>query len=218
MKQVGSFSSTCPARSTQILQLSVGSRRSDAGTEGAGLRGMREWIDELENRTKQFAIEVIKLCAGLEDVRGMRQLSWQLADSAGSVASNHRAMRRGRSDREFAAKLQTVNEEIDESVMWLEIADAVLTTPNSQVRQLLQEGVELRSIFATARKTTRERQNRSPSRRRTRRGKGRHLPAPMPTCSRGGRLSVALPQCPIAPMPHCRDHLPPLTSRNAPVV
>jgi hypothetical protein len=35
-------------------------------------------------------------------------------------------MRRARSDREFAAKLQVVNEEIDEAQLWLEIADAVI--------------------------------------------------------------------------------------------
>ena len=65
--------------------------------------------------------------------------------------------RRARSDREFAAKLQIVNEEIDESVLWLEIADAVLADPDAQVRRLEQEGIELRSIFAKARKTTRKR-------------------------------------------------------------
>ena len=91
-------------------------------------------LDRLEERTKQFAIAVIRLCAELEGARGVRQLAWQLSDSAGSVAANHRAMRRARSTREFAAKLQIVNEEVDEAALWLAIARAVCTPapPNSE--------------------------------------------------------------------------------------
>jgi hypothetical protein len=42
---------------------------------------MRDGIEQLEERSKQFAVAVIKLCGRLEDVRELRQLSWQLADS-----------------------------------------------------------------------------------------------------------------------------------------
>jgi four helix bundle protein len=101
--------------------------------------------------------------------RGLRHVAWQLADAAGSVASNHRAMRRSRSEREFAAKLQIVNEEVDESALWLEIALAVLerigqgpaaSSANSSVSRddvstILREARELRSIFAKARATLR---------------------------------------------------------------
>ena len=59
--------------------------------------------DQLENRTRQFAIDVIHLCVELEGIRGLRRVADQLVDAAGSVASNHRAMRRARSGREFAA-------------------------------------------------------------------------------------------------------------------
>jgi four helix bundle protein len=82
-------------------------------------------LDALEDRTKQFAIRAIKVATILEGRPGLRHVSWQLAKAAGSVAANHRAVRRSRSDAEFAAKLQIVNEEIDESVLWLEIADAI---------------------------------------------------------------------------------------------
>jgi four helix bundle protein len=134
---------------------------------------VREGLDHLEDRTKQFAIEVVWICARLQDVRGLRQTAWQLADSSGSVASNHRAMRRARSNKEFAAKLQTVNEEADESVLWLEIARAVLNRlaaiPGASPAQLpvtskelddaLREASELRAIFASARRTFRERRS-----------------------------------------------------------
>jgi four helix bundle protein len=117
---------------------------------------VRPGLDQLEQRTQQFTIDVLKLCTALEQVPGMRQLTWQLADCAGSVGANHRAMRRARSRREFAAKLQIVNEGIDESVFWLEVAQAVdPTVARPKVAAALAEGLQLRSIFAKARATTR---------------------------------------------------------------
>jgi len=84
-------------------------------------------------------------------------VTWQLIDAAGSVGANHRAMRRARSSREFSAKLQIVNEEVDETVFWLEICQAVHPASASAIASALQEGIELRSIFAKARATMRQR-------------------------------------------------------------
>jgi four helix bundle protein len=127
---------------------------------------MRSGLDRLENRTKEFVVDVIKLCVTLEQVPGLRQLTWQLNDAAGSVGANHRAMRRARSRREFAAKLQIVNEEIDESSFWLEVAQAVYPNmANAELSAVLAEALELRSIFAKARATTRQHSNEPGDRR-----------------------------------------------------
>ena len=64
-------------------------------------------------------------------------------------------------------KLQIVNEEIDESVLWLEIADAVLPNRDADVNRVLREGVELKSIFATARKTTRDRKTKGRTKKKS---------------------------------------------------
>src|ERR1051326_5533070 len=69
------------------------------GTTVAISRCMREWIDELERRTGQFAVDVIHLANRLRRVPGLQSACSQMIDSSGSVASNHLAMRRGRSDR-----------------------------------------------------------------------------------------------------------------------
>ena len=113
-------------------------------------------LDALEHRTKQFTIDVVRLCNLLEGLPGVRQLTWQLVASAGSVGSNHRAMRRARSTREFAAKLQIVNEEIDESVFWLQVISAVHPlAAQERMKVISGEAVELRNIFARARGTLR---------------------------------------------------------------
>ncbi len=114
------------------------------------------------------------MCADLEARRGLRHVAWQLADAAGSVAANHRAMRRARSDREFAAKLQIVDEEVDESVLWFEIAIGVVdrlvagcespgrpSVDRGALLAGLREATELRAIFASAKRRLRRRIERS---------------------------------------------------------
>jgi four helix bundle protein len=114
---------------------------------------MRRDLDLLEARTKQFTVDAITLSIDIEVLPGLRQLAWQFNDAAGSVGSNHGAMRRARSDNEFAAKLQIVNEEIDESVFWLEVAEAIYPGRLKDLPPLLKEAIELRSLFAAARST-----------------------------------------------------------------
>jgi four helix bundle protein len=114
-----------------------------------------EDLDRLQDRTKQFTVSVIRFCEQFEDVRLLRRVIEQLTGAAGSVGSNHRAMRRARSRREFAAKLCIVVEESDESVFWLEVIEAIRPAA-AGVTPLLTEAREIRAIFAKARATVRE--------------------------------------------------------------
>ena len=107
-----------------------------SGTLVAFPEGMREFIEKLEGRTRKFAIDCIPYCADLEREPGLRNAGFQLSKASGSVAANHRAMRRSRSNREFAAKLQIVCEEADESVLWLEVAEAAVTLTHFPIHPL----------------------------------------------------------------------------------
>jgi four helix bundle protein len=115
---------------------------------------VRGWIEDLENRTKRFAMRAIGLCENLPRTPGMFEVSRQLAAAAGSVAANHRAARRARSTRELAAKLQIVSEEVDEAVLWLEILDGGHPEHQEVVSALLAEAKELRAIFGRSLATT----------------------------------------------------------------
>jgi len=64
--------------------------------------GMRDWRDALEDRTQAFADAAIDASLRLAALPGLRQAADQLNAAATSVGANHRAMRRARSDREFA--------------------------------------------------------------------------------------------------------------------
>jgi len=87
---------------------------------------------ELQERTKKFALRVLKLIERLPNTIGGRVLANQLARSATSVSANYRAACRGRSPAEFSSKLGTVAEEADESVHWLELIRDGSTSSRNQ--------------------------------------------------------------------------------------
>ena len=76
-----------------------------------------------------------------------------LIRSGMSVGSNYRAACRGRSKREFIAKLGTVEEEADESAYWLELISEGQLLKNEQVESLLQEAAESAKIMASSQMT-----------------------------------------------------------------
>ena len=108
---------------------------------------------DLIERTKQFALRVIKLVGKLPRTIEDRAIASQLMRSGTSVAANYRAARRARSKPEFIAKLGTVEEEVDESAFWFElIIDAGLMS-DSKIRPLLNEASEIVAIMASSKKT-----------------------------------------------------------------
>ncbi len=76
--------------------------------------------EELRERTKRFAIAVVRLFRSLPRTDEARVIGRQLLRSATSVAANYRAVCRARSKAEFIAKVGVVVEEADETVFWLE--------------------------------------------------------------------------------------------------
>jgi len=69
---------------------------------------------DLQDRTKAFALRVLKLTEGLPKTVSGRTIANQIARSATSVAANYRAACRGKSKADFISKLGTVEEEADE--------------------------------------------------------------------------------------------------------
>jgi len=110
---------------------------------------------ELRNRTKQFALRVLKLCDSLPKTEAARAISRQLLRSGTSVAANYRATSRARSRAEFVAKMGVVGEEADESVFWLELLVESGMIAKARLNDLVAEANELVSIFVASQKTAR---------------------------------------------------------------
>ena len=111
--------------------------------------------DDLQARTRVFALETVKFCRTIAETSENRRLKSQLASAATSVGANYRAARRARSHAEFTAKIGLVAEEADESEYWLSLAlDLELGEPE-KAKALHEESVELMKIFGKSSGTAR---------------------------------------------------------------
>jgi len=107
-------------------------------------------IRQLQERTKTFAIAVIRLCSALPKTEVARTVGRQLLGSGTSVAANYRAACRARSSADFISKISIVLEETDETLFWLEllVEAQVIEPPGS--RTVSAECEELLRIFAAS--------------------------------------------------------------------
>jgi len=111
----------------------------------------------LLQRTKVFALEIIKLFRTFPKTDEARILGKQLLRCGTSVAANYRAACRSRSDQEFYSKLCIVVEESDETQFWLELIRESGILETEQVNSLIKESEELLHIFSASRKTVKNR-------------------------------------------------------------
>ena len=116
-------------------------------------------MDEMEfkRRTKQFAKDTIKLCRTLPHNREGRLIGNQLFRSGTSIAANYRAACRGRSKAEFISKMAIVEEEADESLLWLELIKEMNISSNPNLDILMKECGELIAITVSSIKTVKNR-------------------------------------------------------------
>jgi len=104
--------------------------------------------EELQQRTKRFALRIIKLVEALPKTVTGRAVGYQLVKAGTSVGANYRAACRGRSKAEFNSKLHIVLEEADESAFWLELIIEAKLFPEDKIKSLLKEADELTAIFS----------------------------------------------------------------------
>jgi four helix bundle protein len=109
--------------------------------------------EAMKNRTKQFALLVIRLCRTVPPSQEGRIITRQLLRSATSVAANYRAVCRARSAADFVSKLGIVLEEADETLFWLELLVDAGVVPTEKIRVALKEANELVSIFVASLRT-----------------------------------------------------------------
>ena len=109
--------------------------------------------DDLKKRTKAFALRVLKLVAALPKTIAGRTIGNQLARLGTSVAANYRAACRARSKVEFVSKLGIVEEEADESALWLELIIEGELMNRTLVEPLWNEANELVAIMTSSRKS-----------------------------------------------------------------
>jgi four helix bundle protein len=111
--------------------------------------------EELRNRTKEFALRIIKLFRHLPRTTEAQVLGKQLLRSGTSIGANYRAAGRARSKAEFISKIGIVVEEADETVFWIECLIESGIVKAALLSQILKEANELVAIFAASQRTAR---------------------------------------------------------------
>ena len=106
-------------------------------------------------RTKTFALRVLRLAASLPRTIEAVVIKRQVVRSGTSVASGYRAACRAKSGADFTYKLSVIEEEADETALWLELIADDGMLPAEKVAPLLKEADEITAMMVSAQKTAR---------------------------------------------------------------
>lgn len=104
---------------------------------------------DLKDRAMKFAIAGVTFYKTLPKSTEAQVMGRQFLRSCTSVGANTRSAFRGRSNKEYVAKLGIVIEEADECGFWLELLSATSTVARADTEALLRESNELVSIFTS---------------------------------------------------------------------
>src|SRR5205809_4001304 len=128
---------------------------AEVGTRNAEQRGESLPPRDLRERTKVFALAIVRLVQELPRGRVADVIGGQLLRAGTSVAANYRSARRARSRREFLAKMGIVEEEADESSLWLDLLIEARLVTSARVFELRHESEELVAITVASIRTAR---------------------------------------------------------------
>ena len=109
--------------------------------------------EEFKERTRKFALRIMRLCRALPKDDEGRVIARQLLRSGTSVGANYRAVSRARSRAEFIAKLGIVVEEMDETIYWLGLIEDGKLLPEKSLKEIKVEANELMAIVAASQLT-----------------------------------------------------------------
>ncbi len=113
----------------------------------------------MRTRTKEFALRVIRLYTKLPKTGEGQVIGKQLLRSGTSVGAHYREGFRARSTAEFISKLGGGQQELEESIYWMELLIEAEIIPEDRLKYLQTEGEELMAIFVSCIITEKKRMN-----------------------------------------------------------
>jgi len=114
---------------------------------------------ELQERMMSFAVRIVKMADAMPQTLGSQTIARQIVRSGTSPSANYRAACIAKSDKDFLNKLKMVEEELDETCHWLELAMRCESLKPSRLEPLYQECKELLSIIVKSIQTVKLRLN-----------------------------------------------------------
>jgi len=111
---------------------------------------------DLRERTKSFALRVIRMFVALPKTEEARVLGKQVLRSGTSVGANFREAHRARSKAEFIAKVGDCLKELDETSYWLELLSESGIVTAGKLSSLQDENNQLLAILTTISKNSKQ--------------------------------------------------------------
>lgn len=121
----------------------------------AGKEGRIDMASLLQEKSKAFALEIIRLCKELRTEKKERVLTDQLLRSGTSIGANVREAAYAHSKADFIAKLQIALKECAESEYWLEL---LLESGYCSDREVLERCVEVKKLLVSSLNTAKRNQ------------------------------------------------------------
>jgi four helix bundle protein len=115
---------------------------------------------DLKERTREFALRVVRCYAALPRTTVAQVLGKQMLRAGTSVGAHYREGVRSRSDAEFVSKLEGALQELEETCYWLELLAAEQLGPKTDLASLAVEADELTAILVTCVKKVKARRAR----------------------------------------------------------
>ncbi len=113
----------------------------------------------LRNRTKTYALRMIKLYQILPKNGEAQVIGKQILRSGTSVGAQYREACRAKSPADFISKMEGSLQELDETGYWLELLAESGIMPTDQLADLQKENSELTAIFVTSVRTAKRNKN-----------------------------------------------------------
>lgn len=106
--------------------------------------------DDFRDRSKAFALRVIKMYCKLPKSTEAQVLGKQVLRSGTATAAIYREASRARSDAELVSKLGLVEQELDETLLWFELLVESQIVSDAKMANLHQEAEELLRMTVAA--------------------------------------------------------------------
>jgi four helix bundle protein len=111
----------------------------------------------MKERTKEFALKVVRLYASLPKSVVAQTLGKQVLRSGTSAGAHYREAVRSRSDAEYISKVEGALQELEETGYWLELLTDAGVCQSSSVAALRAEADELTAMLVACAKKAKRR-------------------------------------------------------------
>jgi four helix bundle protein len=109
----------------------------------------KEFAKKLEQRTREFAVRIIRLSRTLTNTPEARVIRTQITKSGTLIGANYREANRARSKADFRNKIKICESEASETQYWLEVIVKVKWLSWAKVKWEYDECGELLGIFTS---------------------------------------------------------------------